>query len=65
MRVPFVTAKLPRLEGAAYDNSHISIKMTDTHPAFLYEGCNKKRSWEAPFFNQIQVVLVLGWQLEL
>ena len=28
----------PRLEGAAYDNSHIPIKLTDTHPAFLYEG---------------------------
>ena len=23
---------------------------------------NKKRSWEAPLFSQIQVVLVLGWR---
>lgn len=31
---------------------------------FLERGAegNKKRSWEAPFFNRIQVVLVLGWR---
>ena len=32
---PFVTAKPPRLEGAAYDNSHIPIKLTYTNPPLL------------------------------
>ena len=95
-----------RLEGIAYDNSHIPIEMTYTNPplfkrravgffsllhflstdlwfciwsrvhlyrkatiykpSFLKRGSAiKKRSWEAPFFSRIQVVLVLGWRLEL
>ena len=44
---PFVTAKPPRLEGAAYDNSHIPIKLTYTNRPFLERGVDGKQKRSA------------------
>ena len=66
MGFPFVTAKLRRV-GDLHLEQGLPISHGNHIQTVLFrEGRmgNKKRSWEAPFFNQIQVVLVLKWRMQ-
>ena len=58
--------KAPQSWGSAFGAgiTYITWQPYTNRPLNKRGSALKKRSWEAPFFNQIQVVLVLKWRMQ-